>query len=405
MLQNKALTYQFDARSEAIFEHAALGILVVNRKREIEMANVFAETLFGYKKGSLPGQLLDELIPDHLRKRHEALQEQYMRQPSNRAMGTGLLLQAKRKNGQLFPVEISLSHFVEAEEHYYVAFVHDATFKHTAEQNLLKKQLEIENLNSHLEAEVVHRTEALTHTMKALQLSKADLEIALSKEKELGELKSRFVAMASHEFRTPLTTIASAADLIEKFKETTDQERREKYLSKIKASIQNLTMILEEFLSVGKLEEGKIEAHYVYFNLPELILEITSDLKNILKPGQTIIHKHTGSDMVLLDPSLIRKIMINICSNAIKFSPENTRVQISSHQGSQLNLQVADQGMGIPAEDQKHLFDRFFRAGNALNIKGTGLGLHIVAQYVALMHGQIAIKSTEGEGTTVNILF
>ncbi len=397
--------YQFDARSEAIFENAAIGILVVNKSRVIEMANAYAHSMFQYTPGTLIGQLLDVLIPDHLRQKHQSLQENYMHMPSNREMGTGLSLLAKRQSGELFPVEISLSHFTEDTVPYFVAFVHDASFKKNAELNILKKQNEIEDLNAHLEQEVILRTEALTNTMQALQRSKAELEVALSKEKELGELKSRFVSMASHEFRTPLTTISSATDLIHKFKESSDQEKREKYLDKIRSSINHLTLILEEFLSVGKLEEGKVEVQYSYFNLPELVKEVLQDMQSLKKKGQNLVYAHSGAEVVLLDASLIKKILINLCSNALKFSDENKDIFITTDISEKLQLCVKDSGIGIALEDQKHLFDRFYRAANALNIKGTGLGLHIVGHYVKLLNGKIKLESELHKGTKVCVEF
>ncbi len=396
---------EVEARCEAIFQHAAIGVILVNQDREIILANDYTETLFGYKNNELIGYKLDILIPESIRERHRTLQKSYMHSPTTRPMGVGLDLQAQRKDGSLFPVEISLSYFSDKNQSYYVAFVNDATFKKKSEETLVEKSEEIKKLNEYLESEVIKRTEDLVKTMHQLEESKNDLEKALTRERELGELKSRFVSMASHEFRTPLTTINSAAALIQKFTTTEDQEKREKYLVRIKSAIGNLTDILEEFLSVGKLEEGKVEARYDTFDLTELVEEIMNDMKSMLKNDQSFDYQHIGDKTVVLDKSLLRKIIINLSSNAIKFSPESKSIEIRTNVNDYIELSIADKGIGISEEDQKHLFDRFFRGANVTNVQVTGFGLHLVARYNVLMGGQVEIKSKLGEVTIIKMTF
>lgn len=393
-----------ESRFEALFMHAAIGIIMVNREGKIVLSNHFADVLFGYEPGELMEQPLDILIPQHLRERHRKTYDNYTQKPQARAMGIGLDLNGRRKDGSLFPIEISLSHFKSGETPYYISFINDTTFKKKAENDLLNKNTEIEKLNENLEREVINRTNALVETMKSLEKSKQDLEIALDKEKELGELKSRFVSMASHEFRTPLTTIQSAASLIEKYQKTEEQEKRVRHIQRIKAAVGNLTDILEEFLSVGKLEEGRVVAKMSVFNIQELIQECILDLKSITKNGQTFDYHIVGEDEVFLDKSLLRKIIINLCSNALKFSPENAVVTLSiDNQPDTFILKVSDRGIGISNEDQKHLFDRFFRGTNVTNIQGTGLGLHIVARYAELLNGNVSVESKLNIGTTFTI--
>jgi PAS domain S-box-containing protein len=393
-------------RFDALFYHAAIGIVMVNRESEILLVNHYAELIFGYEKNELIGQKIEILLPESIRAAHVKHHEGYVKSPKIRPMGNGLNLQSRRKDGSTFPVEVSLSFFEQNEEKYFLAFINDVTFKRQAEQELIDQKEKIEILNQNLEQQVVSRTKALVETLRNLEKSKQDLEISLSKERELGELKSRFVSMASHEFRTPLSTILSAATLIEKYPQTEDQEKRERNLKRIKTAVGNLTDILEEFLSVGRIEEGKIEVRNVYFNLPELVEEVIDEFKNMLKLGQQISYRHEGEKDILLDKSLLRKIIINLCSNATKFSPENSVIETyTQYIDNQFVLTVKDHGIGISEADQKHLFERFFRAGNVTNVQGTGLGLHIVAKYTELMQGVVSLKSKLEEGTTITISF
>jgi PAS domain S-box-containing protein len=229
---------------------------------------------------------------------------------------------------------------------------------------------------------------------------------ALEKEKKLGEMKSRFVSMASHEFRTPLSTILSSAYLIEKYTECSEQSKREKHISRIISAVNNLTNILNEFLSVGKIEEGKLVLNISSFNVKKLIEGIITDLKSMFKPGQEIIFSHEGKEEINLDSSLLKNIILNLISNAIKFSSEHSPIHISSCcNEDEFVIKVKDKGIGISKEDQEHLMDRFFRGANAVNVQGTGLGLHIVSKYVECMQGKMSYESALNEGTTFTIIF
>lgn len=236
--------------------------------------------------------------------------------------------------------------------------------------------------------------------------AETDLRLALEKEKELSELKSRFVSMASHEFRTPLSTVLSSAYLISKYTEKEEHPKREKHVQRIVSSVNMLTDILNDFLSVGKIEEGKIQVRYTHFDIEQHIQHIIQELSGLFKPGQTITYTHEGETAVTLDPGLLKHIVMNLLSNAIKFSPEDAVIRIgSTKSGSSLVLSITDQGLGISEEDQQHLFERFFRGANVTNIQGTGLGLHIVSKYSELMQGTITCDSALGSGTTFTITF
>jgi signal transduction histidine kinase len=233
-----------------------------------------------------------------------------------------------------------------------------------------------------------------------------NLREALNKEIELNELKSRFVSMASHEFRTPLSTVLSSAWLIEKYTTTEDQPKRAKHLQRIVSSINMLTDILNDFLSLGKIEEGKIQVRLAEFNILELISETVDEMKSSLKKDQYIEYRHKGNPVVLLDFSLLKHIIMNLVSNASKFSPEASLITIKSvSHDHHITLSVKDHGMGISKQDQKHLMERFFRGTNAGHIQGTGLGLHIVSKYAELMNGSVECKSELEKGTEFIITF
>jgi PAS domain S-box-containing protein len=240
------------------------------------------------------------------------------------------------------------------------------------------------------------------------QRKKAEEELrnAFEKEKELNQLKSNFVSMASHEFRTPLSTVLSSAYLIEKYSSTDDQPKREKHLQRIISSVSMLTDILNDFLSVGKIEEGKIQVKLTEFNIETFISTIVEEIKNNLKKKQEIFYHHHGNPDVVMDASLLKHIVMNLVSNASKFSPENTCIEMkTSCNGNQVILSVKDYGIGISKVDQQHLMERFFRGANAGNIQGTGLGLHIVSKYAELMNGIVIYQSELGKGTEFVITF
>jgi PAS domain S-box-containing protein len=232
------------------------------------------------------------------------------------------------------------------------------------------------------------------------------LQKLFEKEKDLSELKSRFISMASHEFRTPLSTVLSSAYLLEKYTRTAEQPQREKHLKRITSSVSMLTDILNDFLSLGKIEEGRIPVRLKTFNINEAVENIIDEMKNTFQKQQKFIYKHNGASEVELDQSLLKHIVQNLVSNASKFSPEKSRIEIktSNHEDSLL-LAVKDSGIGISKEDQKHLMERFFRGANAGNVQGTGLGLYIVSKYAELMNGTVLCKSELEKGTEIIITF
>ncbi|WNJ17773.1 ATP-binding protein [Pontibacter sp. G13] len=234
--------------------------------------------------------------------------------------------------------------------------------------------------------------------------AETEIKHALNKERQLNELKSRFISMASHEFRTPLSTILSSVSLIEKYTQTEQQPNRAKHVDRIKANVRNLTSILEDFLSISKLEEGKMEVRPSEFDLVELIQEVCEEMQSLAKPGQDLHIEAELDKQVHLDKHLTRNILLNLISNAIKYSGPDSRIHINlTDKEPHLKLSVKDEGIGIAEEEQIHLFERFYRAHNATHIQGTGLGLNIVHKYVSLMQGVIEFESEIDRGTTFTV--
>lgn len=400
-------------RFEAVFQYSTIAILVSDGRGRIVLANRMAGETFGYPAHDIEGLAIEDLIPARYREKHVGYRDRYHQRPVNRTMGLGLDLHARRRDGSEFPVEISLGHYQTEEGRFVIAYVIDITLRKEIEQAVRDQQQEmarvnreIEELNAELEAKVEHRTRQLQETLAVLQHSRDELEKALSKEKELSDLKSRFVSMASHEFRTPLSTILSSASLVGKYTLTEDQSKRDKHIQRIRSAVSNLTDILNEFLSIGKLEEGRIQVNPSEFNLRQHAELVCNEMQSILKPAQRIRTRHKGGESVTLDLSLLRNIIINLVSNAIKFSPEGAVIEVETERSEGCAIvRVRDQGIGISEDDRKHLFERFFRGKNATNIQGTGLGLHIVSKYAELMHGTIGVESELEQGTTFTVRF
>ncbi|MEO5909910.1 MAG: ATP-binding protein [Pelobium sp.] len=247
----------------------------------------------------------------------------------------------------------------------------------------------------------------LTDNMMEIELSKEQVSLSLEKEKHLNLMKSRFVSMASHEFKTPLTSIQLSAELIGRLAVQLDQPVIKKYTLSIKNASKNLNNILNDYLSLELLETGKINPILSEFDIVKFAQDLIDDMSSLAKPNQQLLYSHSGKQhLVTLNPSLLKNCIINLISNAIKYSGPDSNIECHTKTTSkELMIIISDNGIGIPKKDQKHLFEAFFRAHNTGNIPGTGLGLNIVTRYTELMKGKIRFKSQEGKGTTFTINF
>lgn len=494
-----------------VFDSVLEGILIVDPKGIILEANPRLFEIFQYGP-ELIGQPLSVLIPERFHGAHKGHREQFMKKPTQRSMGKGMSLWGIKKDGQEFPVEISLNYFEKDGKKHALALLTDITERkktddaivalnkeleegvkartieldkaivalqesqqlysliaknfpsgminvldlehkyvfvegqdlvkyglageqligtsyldrHTSEdQEMLKSELvkvqsgvesafelTLDNASYLMNAVPLYGSDGkvnqvllVEHNNTEQKQAEKDMIHALQKERELNELKSRFVSMASHEFRTPLATILSSVSLISRYANNNDHEKADRHLERVRNSVQNLTSILNDFLSLEKLEKGLIECDPKEFDLIELAKNIKDEILLMAKKGQSINLVFEGAETVVLDPQMMRNIMLNLLSNAVKYSPEGSRIEFNIHVNDKVMLVVQDQGIGIPKADQKHLFERFFRAKNASSIQGTGLGLNIVKRYADLMEGSVKFDSKEALGTTFVLEF
>lgn len=362
----------------SIYQHATIGILASNARGKIIMANAYAVKTFGYSsEEDLMELSIEDLIPKRFHKKHVRNRKGYQKNATTRAMGAGRDLYGLRKDGSEFPVEVSLSPYKKGNEAYVFAFIIDIT---------VRKQIEASEKN--------------------YQKKITDILASLRKEKELNDMKSNFISMASHEFKTPLTTILSSASLLSKYTETSQQDRRNKHIDRIKSAVHNLNGILSDFLSITRIEEGKINLREREFNLKEHITTLQEEFSYLLKRDQKLSYTHEGDEIIFLDPDLMRNVLSNLLTNAIKFSDAGKTICIrSSCEEHQILISVKDQGIGISQKDLSSIFERFYRSENVVNTPGTGLGLFIVNNYVELMRGKVEMNSELGKGTEIILTF
>ncbi|MCA4896898.1 MAG: PAS domain S-box protein [Cytophagales bacterium] len=370
----KALNFQ-----KAILNHAGACIIATDTHGVVQLFNSTAEEYLGYSKSEVIDQV--NVVQFHLASEIQAKAAAFSREIGKTVTPDFNVLSAKsmddlpneheftyvRKNGTTFTVSLNVTTLRDA-------------------QNSISGFL------------------GVAVDISEIKKYQNSLQVALEKEKQLGDLKSRFVTMASHEFRTPLSTILSSVSLIDKYTSVEDLEKREKHVKRIKSAVGNMKDILEDFLSLGKMEEGKIQLNPELLTPAELRDELEAviqEMQRLTKPSQQITHTFTVTEDCNIDRKMLRHIMTNLISNAIKFSPEGSSVDVScENRKNELIFTIQDTGIGISEADQKHLFERFFRAENASNIQGTGLGLHIISRYLDLVDGHIELASKLNKGST-----
>jgi hypothetical protein len=279
---------------------------------------------------------------------------------------------------------------------------------------LRAKDSEIRELNLHLEEKIKTRTQELSLTVSQLKKeirrrmeAEAKMKNALQKEKELNELKTKFLSMVSHEFKTPLSGILTSATLVGKYSEREQQPKREKHLHTIIGEVRRLNGILNDFLSIERLEQGKEVYRKTRFSLSKVINEVIYNANMTLKSGQKINYPQNVEEInIIQDEKIVFLVLTNLLYNSVKYSPEDTEIDLNVELSDEnVVFHVVDKGIGIPETDQKHIFERYFRAENVLLTQGTGIGLNIVKNHVENLGGCIYFKSKVNKGSTFSVAF
>lgn len=403
----------------AIFEAAVDCLIMIDLHGAISKINPAGARLFGYQAKELLGQNVSILMPTPYHGKHDSHLQNYHDTGVKKILGIGRDVVGKKKDGTLFPCSLSVNEFFMQSEKCFAGIIHDLTIRKKQEEEILELNRQLEEkvemktkdlavvvnelleTNTRLEKEIKER-----HKIEAA-LRNNELEIwkALEKEKELNYLKSNFVSMASHEFRTPLSTILSSTTLIAKYLENGSIEKTERHFTRVMSSVKHLTGMLDVLLSLTKLAEGTIPVNRERFMIHEFCEEFMEMNRGLLKPNQELSKKITTCNQeVFLNKKLLNHILLNLLSNAIKYSKDDGKIKCEVAIADQLlAIKIIDEGIGIPVSEQKHLFTRFFRGANAINIQGTGLGLNIVREYLEVMNGTIEFESIENGGTTFTV--
>ena len=355
-----------------LFENSLVPMLISDSAtRKTNAVNDNGVKLFGYKSK-------EDFINNFDWANHFEYQEDYAKL-SKAIMETGKvkwnLVRMKRLDGK--PFQAKLASKLSTDKYFVQIIITDIT-----------NQVSFQEV---LEAKVKQRT--------------IELSESLSREKELYEMKSNFLGIASHEFRTPLGTILSSASLLKKYTENIPQESITKHIDRISSSVIHLNAILNDFLTLEKLRKGFVDFELTEFNLPEFITQTISEVDEIAKSNnQRIQYTHIGESNVSQSPKILKNILLNLLSNASKFSEQGKKIKITTEVTvTSFSLIIQDHGIGISLSDQKKLFTEFYRASNAKNIQGTGLGLVIVKNYINMLSGTISLSSRPNKGTLITL--
>lgn len=391
-----------------LFQGISEGALIVNTEQQIVELNQSLANMFGYEVDELKGENLDMLIPQKFHHKHQSHIKTFFKKEQKRQMGEGRNIYGLKKCGNIFPIEAGLNPFDINGEKFVMTLITDIT-KRVEDENKIK------NLNIFLENKVAERTNELQHSIEELselnellrdeiikrKEAEARIKTALQKERELNDLKTKFLSLVSHEFKTPLSGILTSTTLASKYIKTEQQDKREKHLNTIKNKVHYLTNILNDFLSVERLESGKVTYKFEYFSLLSLINEVVYNANVTLKAGQIIDYPQSMDDIELYqDKNVLELILSNLLNNAIKYSKEDTKIELEiSVNDNYLHFKIKDQGIGIPSKDQTHIFERYFRAENALLNQGTGIGLNIIKVHLENLGGEVSFESKENVGS------
>lgn len=378
MILNEETTFY-----KVCFDSMQAGIIVFDDKMNIVLANQPVSEIFEYKK-SVVGKNLRLLL------KNDTLLTEFLENPTTDTFKTTKEIIGIKNNGEEIYLEVSFGKLEYENKFYYKLLLTDINERK-------KKEKEINALNVQLEEEV-------KLSNKELQKVIEQLKISLNKEKELNILKTKFIALASHEFKTPLSAILSSTELMAKYTELENVEKQREHLQKVKIMIARLNGMLDNLLTLENIEAGEVKPTYKLVDFKNLMEEVLHNTKPLLKKDQVLSIENTSTEKFYQDPRIIKIILNNILNNAIKYSENESQITVSLKSNKQnLYMSIKDNGIGIPLNEQNLIFNRFFRAKNALYYPGTGIGLNIVKGYVDSLKGTISFKSTENNGTVFNV--
>ena len=387
------------------FGDVSVGIVILDAQQHIIETNESIVRMFGYKTKELHQLHLQVLFSDDYKIQLENQLKGFLNQGLQKQKERNLTIYGAHKSKSMFPVEVSLNIFKLCDKEYIMVLVTDISARK-------EQEVKLSNLNAEFEQKILLRTKELNETISQLEHenmlrvdAEKDTNIAFRKERELNKLKTNFLSLVSHEFKTPLSGILTSIILLGKYNLAEQQEKRDKHIKIITDKVQYLNNILNDFLSLEKLETGNVNYNLSTFELGKVMKEVVSNANILLKEGQTINYPdHIDEISLLQDEKIIELTLSNLIHNAIKYSSENSVIAINVSQDLDITtLEIIDDGIGIPKIDQKNIFNRYFRAENALLTEGTGIGLNISKTHIENLGGSINFESEENKGTTFTI--
>ena len=387
------------------FGDVSVGIVILDAQQHIIETNESIVRMFGYKTKELHQLHLQVLFSDDYKIQLENQLKGFLNQRLQKQKERNLTIYGAHKSKSMFPVEVSLNIFKLCDKEYIMVSVTDISARK-------EQEVKLSNLNAEFEQKILLRTKELNETISQLEHenmlrvdAEKDINIAFRRERELNKLKTNFLSLVSHEFKTPLSGILTSIILLGKYNLAEQQEKRNKHIKIITDKVQYLNNILNDFLSLEKLETGNVNYNLSTFELGKVMKEVVSNANILLKKGQTINYPdHIDEISLLQDEKIIELTLSNLIHNAIKYSSENSVIAIKVSQDLDITtLEIIDDGIGIPKIDQKNIFNRYFRAENVLLTEGTGIGLNISKSHIENLGGSINFESEENKGTTFTI--
>jgi PAS domain S-box-containing protein len=366
---------RLERRFRQLLEAAPDAIVEVAADGQIVLVNRIAEEMFGYVRDELMGQSVDLLVPDAIRHQHYRHRDSYLEHPRTRPMGTGLELHARRRDGSLFPVEISLSPIQTENGMHVTAVIRDVTERKRAEKEVRRLQMQYTG---------------------ELEARNRDVERA-------NRLKSEFLASMSHELRTPLHTIIGFAELLQEGHEGALNESQKRFVNHIHRDSEHLLELINDVLDLSKVEAGQLTLKREIYPLTRSVGEALDAIRpGAAAKGIMIEERGERNSLIDADPLRVKEMLYNLLSNAVKFTPEGGKVWIETGEETGfVRVTVGDTGIGIPAEEQENIFDKFYQVGNTTRgvREGTGLGLSITKELVQMHGGWMEVESAPGQGS------